>query len=87
MEFLGLSVWFWMILWVVCCVGTVLFFMGASAQGKAADAEGYLWEHYDTPSGPLGELILLPVREGPVTLLEVPEFKPIIDGCERGWVS
>ena len=73
----------WLILvgWGCGALWVVLFFMGASAIHSDAETYGDL----DAESGPLAEVIRFPRERSGCLDVTVPEYKPIIDGTERGW--
>lgn len=86
MTFLGLSIWFYLVAWVVVAVSAALFCAGCGRRNRVFE-EAWEREHATVYDGPLATVVEFPRR--PVAVLDAPEYEPPewINGEERGWVS
>jgi hypothetical protein len=87
-SFLLQPLWFWLATWIVSVVLVLMFVAGTSLRERDADCafrEG--WERDDRP---LATVIAFPTPASRGLWLDeddLPEFHPIVNGVENGWVS
>jgi hypothetical protein len=75
----------WLALYLVAVVWCCLFVAGASAMHDDEDTYGDL--DTGTEEGESCPVIRFPVERSGSLDVAVPEYKPIIDGAERGWIA